>query len=103
MPNSFVPNLCRYGVRPIAEPRDGFGEGQRGALGIGEVGRIMPSRNCKDALVSFARFFEHAPAHVNADATAIDLARAQVDQPQYWRRHTALFRSCVESEQGLHR
>jgi hypothetical protein len=42
-------------------------------------------------MTSANQLFSEAKVHVNADAAAIDLARAQVDEAECLRRHTALF------------
>ena len=70
----------RHRVLPVAEPSDRLGEGQRGAPGIGEVGRIAPGRHGEEALVRFACLPEDARVHVDADAAAVDLARSHLHE-----------------------
>jgi hypothetical protein len=59
---------------------DGLGQRQGGAFGVGKVGGIPPGHPGEEALVCFARLPEEATVLVNAGATAIDLARAQLDK-----------------------
>ena|SRR2546426_2883441 len=77
-PGDLVPDLVGYRVRPVGYTGDGLGE--RGTFGVGEVGRLPLGRHGEEALVCFACLLKEAAVTVNADAAAIDLARAQLDK-----------------------
>src|SRR6185295_5819243 len=103
MTRGLVPNLIRDWIVAIAEPRHGLGERERGAFGVGEVRRVPPGRDCKEPVVGFTGLLEHARVHVDAQTAAIDLAGAQLHQPERARRHAALLRGRVQRIHGLHR
>src|SRR5271166_177987 len=84
-----VPDLVWYRVRPVAEASGGLGQGQGGALSVGEVGRLPPRRHREQPLIGLASLLRLLGAHVNAGAAAIDLAGAQVDKLQCRLRHAA--------------
>src|SRR5213596_461560 len=66
-----LPDLFRYRVGPITEPRHRFGESQRSALGVREIGRVSPGCYGEQTLVCFSLFLERTTVHVNANAAAI--------------------------------
>jgi len=74
-----VPYLVGYRVGPVAEPGDGLGEGQRGPFGVGEERRVPPGDQREQPLVGLA-VFPGLGRGADADAAAVDLAGAQVDQ-----------------------
>ena len=100
VPSGLLPDLVWDRVRLIGYTGDGLGERQGGAFGVGEVGGIPPGRHDEEALVCFACLFEEATMLVNAGATAIDLARAQLDKADRPRWHGALFRRLPQGLQG---
>src|SRR6266700_65841 len=97
------PDRVGHGVRLITEAGDGLGERKGGAFSMGEVGRLSPGRYSKEPLVCFACLLSVACSEVNAEATAIDLARAQVGQLKGRRWHAAVSRDLGQSEYGVHR
>jgi hypothetical protein len=76
------PDVVGNRIRAIAEARHGFGERERGALGVGEVGRLAPGRDREQAVVALAGLSCFTDATVDARTAAVDLARAQVDEAQ---------------------
>ena len=74
--DGLVVDLVWDGVGPIGKPGDGLGECEGGTFGVGEVGCLPPGRHSEEALVRFACLLSATCARVNAEATAIDLARA---------------------------
>src|SRR5262245_19830260 len=98
MPGGLGPDLVWYRVCPVAEPGGGLGERQRGAFGIGELGRLSPSRHCENALICFTCLLEVTGVHVDADTAAIDLARAQADKFERLQRRAALFHSLPQGQ-----
>jgi hypothetical protein len=76
----FVPDRVGHGIGAVGHAPHAFGQGQRRALGIGEVRRVAPCGHGEQALVGLAGALHHARVHVAADAAAVDLAGAQVDQ-----------------------
>src|SRR5216683_2959744 len=99
VPAGLVPDLVGDRVRPIGETGGSLGEREGGTFGVGEVGCLPPGCHGEEALVCFTCLLGAACARVNAEATAIDLARAQVDKLKRRRRHAALSRGL---EQGLY-
>jgi len=84
-----VPELVGHRVGPVAQARDRLGERQRGALGVGEVGRVPPGGHGEQLLLGGVRFLGVAPAVVDAEAAPVDLASPQVHQLQRRFRHAA--------------
>ncbi len=99
VPGGLVPDLVGDRVGPVGEPGSSLGEREGGTFGVGEVGCLPPGRHGEEALFCFACLPGATCARVNAGATAIDLARAQVDKLKRRRRHAALSRGL---EQGLY-
>jgi len=50
VPGGLGPDRVGDGILPVGEPGDGLGQRQRGALGVGEVGRVF--RACKAVMAS---------------------------------------------------
>ncbi len=90
MLGGLVPDRIRHRVLAIGKARDGFGQRQRGALGVGEIGRVAPGRDGEQALVGLAQLAGDLRMHVDTDAAAIDLAGAQVHQFQELFRQALL-------------
>ena len=90
MLRGLVPDRVRHRVLAVGEACDRLGQGQRGALGVGEIGRLAPGRHGKQALVGFAQLAGGLGMHVDADAATIDLAGAQVHQFQKLFRQALL-------------
>src|SRR5258708_16383645 len=99
VPGGLVPDRGWDRVGPVGKPGDGLGEREGGTFGVGEVGCLPPGRHGEETLVCFACLLGAACAEVDAEATAIDLARAQVDKLKHSLRHAALSRGL---EQGLY-
>src|SRR6266446_10692961 len=99
VPGGLAPDRVWDRVGPVGKPGDGLGEREGGTFGVGEVGCLAPGRHGEEALVCFACLPGAARARVNAEATAIDLAGAQVDKLKHSLRHAALSRGL---EQGLY-
>src|SRR6266581_6193089 len=97
-----LPDLIRYRVGPITEPRHRFGESQRSALGVREIGRVSPGCYGEQTFVCFSLFLERAAVHVNANAAAIDLARPQLDQTDRRRRNASFIGHPVQGMKGVH-
>src|SRR5258707_3446056 len=102
VPAGLVPDLVGDRVRPIGETGGSLGEREGGTFGVGEVGCLPPGRHCEEALVCFACLPGATCARVNAEAAAIDLARAQVDKLKRRRRHAALSRGLEQGLYGIH-
>jgi hypothetical protein len=49
-------------------------------LRFAEEGRLAPGSDGEQALVCLARILERARVHVDAEAAAVDLARAEMDE-----------------------
>ena len=92
VPGGLVVDLVWDRVGLVGETGDSLGEREGGTFGVGEVGCLPPGRHGEEALVCFACLLSAACARVNAEATAIDLARAQMDKLKRRRRHAALSR-----------
>src|SRR5258708_6520199 len=86
-----LPDLVRHRVAPVSHPSDGLGERQGSPLGIAKVGSVPPGSDGKEALRALASL-EGIARRAHAEATAIDLARPQVNQIQHRLRHPALSR-----------
>ena len=86
-----LPDLVRHRVAPVSHPSDGLGERQSSPLGIAKVGSVPPGCDGKEALRALASL-EGIARRAHAEATAIDLARPQVNQIQHRLRHPALSR-----------
>ncbi len=97
-PRRLVPDIVGHGVRAVAHPGDGFRERQRCALGLAEIGRVAPGGDGEDALVALAGLLELARVHVGAEAAAVDLARAQMDELPRHRRQVVAVRRLLEGE-----
>src|SRR6266487_5164966 len=97
-----APDLVGNRVRPIGETGGSLGEREGGTFGVGEVGCLPPGRHGEEALVCFACLPGAACTRVNAVATAIDLARTQVDKLKRRLRHAALSRGLEQGEYGIH-
>src|SRR5207302_3253326 len=82
-------------------PGDGLSEREGGTFSVGEVGSLPPGRHGEEALVCFACLLGAACARVNTEATAIDLARAQVDKFKRRRRHAARSRGLEQGKYGF--
>src|SRR5215212_9698080 len=102
VPCGLAPDLVRHRIRPVAKARGCLSERQRGALGIGEVGRLPPGRHREDAFVGLAHLLGAACARVNAGAAAVDLTRPQVDEIQRLLRHATPARSLEQALDSLH-
>src|SRR4029453_15441457 len=102
MQRGLVPNFLWYWIRPVAKPRHRFGKRQRGAFGLAKIGRLAPRGYRKETIVCLARLLKLPRAHINAEATAIDLAGAQMDKIERALGHTAFSYSRYKSHQGLH-
>jgi len=83
----------------VRKPRPGLGESQGGALGIGKQSSLAPGRNREDALVAFALPLQIGGVHEDADAAAVDLRGAQMDQLEEGVREAALARNLVQYQQ----
>src|ERR1700730_3032462 len=97
-----VPDVVGNRIRPVAEPGNGLGERQRGAFGVGKIGRFSPGRHREEAIVCFTHLLGFTSATVNAEAAAIDLANAQVNKSERLRRHLPFLRRCIQSLYRLH-
>src|SRR5258708_21274144 len=80
VPGGLVPDRVWDRVGPVGKPSDGLSERERGTFGVGEVGGLPPGRHGEEALVCFACLLGAACPEVDAEATAIDLAHAQMDK-----------------------
>src|SRR5258708_15238093 len=78
VPGGLVPDRVWDRVGPVGKSGDGLGERDGGTFGVGEVGCLPPGRHGEETLVWFACLLGAACARVNAAATSMDLARAQV-------------------------
>src|SRR5437016_2292896 len=78
MQSCLVPYFFRYWIGPVAKPRNCFGKRQRGVFGLGKIRRFAPRSYSKETVVCLADLFEFSGAHIDADATTIDLAGAQM-------------------------
>src|SRR5260370_22347969 len=103
VPASFVPDLVWDRVRTVGETGGGLGEREGSPFGVGEVGRLPPGRHSKESLVCFACLLRAACAVVKAEATAIDLARAQVDKLKRLFRHRAVSLGLAPRAYSVHR
>jgi hypothetical protein len=101
VPGGLVIDLVWDRVCPIGYTGDGLGQRQGGAFGKGSVGGIPPGHHGEEALVCFARLPKEATVLFNPGATAIDLARAQLDKADGPRRHGALFHRLPQGLEGL--
>src|SRR5438477_11115488 len=95
VPAGLVPDRVWDRVGPIGETGGSLGEREGGTFGVGEVGCLPPGRHGEEALVCFACLLGAACARVNAEAAAIDLARAQVDKLKRSEEHTSELQSHV--------
>src|SRR5215467_214493 len=102
VPGSLVPDLIGDWIGPVGKPGDGLGERECGTFGVGEVGCFTPSRYCEEALVCFACLFGAACTRVNAEATAIDLARSKVDKLKRCCRYAAFSRGLEQRLYAIH-
>ena len=102
VPGGLVRDLVWDRVGPVGKAGDGLGEREGGTFGVGEVGCLPPGRHGEEALVCFACLLGAACARVNAEAAAIDLARAQVDKLKRRRRHATLSRGLEQGLYGIH-
>src|SRR6185437_8560126 len=102
MASGFVPDLVRDRLGPVSQAGDCLSERESGAFGVGEVGSVPPGGDSEEAFVGFPRLFEHASMHVQADATAVDLAGAQMNEVEGALRHVAMFHNLSERHQRLH-
>jgi hypothetical protein len=66
------------------------------------VRSVAPGCDREDALVTLAGIAELTGVHLDSDAGAVDLARAQGDEVERRRRHPGLGRAGAEGDQGLH-
>src|SRR5262245_35516465 len=101
VPRRFVPDRVGDALAPIGNPRERLGERQRRPLGIVEVRRIPPRRDREEPLVRFAVLPGQLLVHVQADAAAVDLARAQVHEAERLRRYASLLRHRAQGAHGL--
>jgi len=90
--------LRRIGT--ITQSGNGFRKGESGTFGIGEIGSVSPGGNREKTFIDFIGFPE-AKVHIHADAAAIDLAGAEVNQAHRFLRHTTLFSGLRQGLQGL--
>ena len=97
----FVPDVIGNGIAAVAEARDGLGEREGGAFGIGEVRRVSPGGNGEEALGAPVRLLE-AKGHIQADAAAIDLAGAHVGESESLRGDSRVFRGFRQRLQMRH-
>jgi hypothetical protein len=79
VPGGLLPDLVWDRVGLVSKPGNGKGSREGGTFGVGEVGCLPPGGHGEEALVCFACPLGAACARINAQATAIKLARAQVD------------------------
>src|SRR5690242_19400764 len=98
MTGGLVPDFVRNSILAITEARSGFGQCQGRALGVGVIRSVAPGGDRKDALVFLSRFLELTSVHVNAKATVVDLARAQVDELTRCMGHVIVRRRLVFSQ-----
>src|SRR4029434_8148025 len=61
--SGLVPDLFWHWIRPVAEPCNRFGKRQRGAFGLGKIGRFAPGSYRKQAIVCFARLLKLPRTH----------------------------------------
>jgi hypothetical protein len=73
-------HVVRHRIGPVGDPGEGLGQGERGALGVGEERRVAPSRHGVDPFVALTGLAQVARVHVDAHAAPVDLAGAQVRQ-----------------------
>jgi hypothetical protein len=99
MQRGLVPNLFWNWIGPVVKPRDCFGERQRGAFGLRKIRRFAPGGDREQTVVCLARLLKFPRAHIDADATAIDLACAQVDEIKRAVGHTAFSHSRHKRQQ----
>jgi RNA polymerase sigma-70 factor (ECF subfamily) len=102
VPGGLVPDPVRYGVGPVAEPGDGFGERQGGAFGVAEVRGIPPGGQGEEPFVCLA-VFPGLGRGAQAGAAPVDLAGSQVDQVERALWHAALLYGIVQRPDRGHR
>src|SRR5215472_14935205 len=90
VPCGVIPDLVAHRVWTIAQACRSFGERERGALGIGEIRRFTPCADCENASIRLTHILQGVGMHLDADAAAVDLARAQVYKFESPRRDAAL-------------
>ncbi len=103
MPPRLVPDRIGHRIGAVIEPGDRLGECQRRALGVGEKRRMPPSGDGENAVVGLARLFQLQRMHVNARATAVNLAGAEMHEFARDERQAIQFGGLVQRVQGLHR
>src|SRR5579859_604469 len=95
------PDLVGNGISLVSETRGGLSERERGAFSLCEVGRLPPGRYGEEPLICFTSFFGAARAIVDTVATAINLARAQMDQLKRFLWHSTLASGLEQGLDGL--
>src|SRR5689334_12275525 len=80
-----IPDRVRHWVRAIGEARDRFAQRECGAFRVIEIRHLAPGRNTEQPLVGFAGFPGVLHAAIDAEAAAVDLARAQMNESQRLR------------------
>ena len=96
-----VPDVVRHRIGLVAEPRHRLGQRERGALGIGEVRRVAPGRDREDAVVGLSGLLQRAGVHADADAAAVDLTGAQIDDLAHDLGHAGVLAGLVQRIHGL--
>src|SRR4029077_520671 len=90
MQSGLVPYSLRYWIGPVAKPRNCFCKRQRGAFGLGKIRRFPPGSYSEETVVCLAGLLKLSGAHIHTEATAIDLAGAQVNEIERALGHTTL-------------
>src|SRR5580658_9585356 len=102
VPGGLVPDFVRYRVGAVGQPGDGLGQGQRRALGVGEIRRVPPGGYRGYPVLALARLPGPCSAGLNARAAAVDLAGPQVNQCQRLLRHAFVVKTGAQRLDGLH-
>jgi len=97
------PDVVGNGVGAVGDPGDRLGQGQCGALGVVEPGRVAPGCDGEQPLVGLALLAQVAGVHVDAHTAPVDLAGPQVYQFQRPVRDAVVLGGAAERDQGLHR
>jgi hypothetical protein len=101
--DSFGRLTSRQGALFYRQRIDRVGPGQRGAFARVEEGRFAPGGDAVQVAWVGALLDQVAPVHIDADAAAVELGDAQVDQFDQARPQRALLGGVRQRDHGLQR
>ncbi len=93
------PDVVGHTVAPLADPRHRLGERQGGALGLAEMRHVAPGGDGVEPRIGLLLL--HRERGLDADAAAVDLAGAQIDEVDRRRRQAGLLHRLPQGRQRL--